>query len=424
MKVTVIGLGKIGLPLAVQFASMGVSTIGLDVNEETVRLVNNGEEPFPEEMDLQRRLANAVSSNLLNATSDAQEAISLANVIVVAVPLFVDSAGKADFRVIDSVTDQIAKYIQPQTLICFETTLPVGTTRNRFTRRIESISQKKVGEDFYVVFSPERVLTGRIFSDLRRYPKIVGGVTEGCALRGVEFYSKVLDFDSREDLSKPNGVWSVGSAEAAEFVKLAETTYRDVNIGLANQFSIFADEINVDIQKVINAANSQTYSHIHQPGISVGGHCIPIYPQFYLENNPTASIVRSAREVNWTMPDYYVDKLLAVDGELVDKSILVLGVSYRPNVKEVAFSGAYEIKKRLMKLGAKPKFLDPLYSSEELLELGFDPALKHEDFHFAIIHTAHTDYFNFDFSKYKKMKFVVDGRGCLGKGLGLVAVNE
>src|SRR5690606_31775712 len=162
----------------------------------------------------------------------------------------------------------------PGTLVSYETTLPVGTTRDRWAPMLEAGSGLTVGEDFHLVFSPERVLTGRVFSDLRRYPKLVGGVDAASTAAGTAFYEAVLDFDEREDLPRPNGVWDLGSSEASEMAKLAETTYRDVNIGLANQFARFADLHGLDVMKVIESCNSQPYSHIHRPGIAVGGHCI------------------------------------------------------------------------------------------------------------------------------------------------------
>lgn len=424
MKIAVIGLGKIGLPLAVQYASKGYATVGLDVNHETVDLINKGREPFPEEAELQVQLQAVVQNGLLTATIDALIAIGDADVIVVAVPLFVDQNGNADFRVIDSVTFSIGANMKKGALVCYETTLPVGTTKKRFTAKLQEVSGNQVGKDFYVVFSPERVLTGRIFSDLRKYPKIVGGVTPECATRGFDFYTNVLDFDDRQDLSKPNGVWIVGSADAAEFVKLAETTYRDVNIGLANQFAKYADEINVDIHDVIESANSQSYSHIHQPGISVGGHCIPIYPQFYLQNDPAATIVRSAREANWSMPKFFVEMLKRVDTNLKGKKVLVLGVTYRPNVKEVAFSGAFDVKEHLIALGTQPYFEDPLLTTEELSSYGFDSSEGQKDFNYAIIHTNHSIYGDFNFSQYPSIKYIIDGRGDSGKGLGLIKIRD
>ena len=341
MKITVVAMGKIGLPLAVQFASKGHTVFGADVNEETVRLVNAGIEPFPGETDLDTKLAEVVSKGLLTATTDTASVVAESEAVVVVVPLFVDAEGTPDFGWMDSATRDIAKGLKPGTLVSYETTLPVGTTRNRFAQMLEEGSGLKLGTDFHLVFSPERVFTGRVFEDLRKYPKLVGGVDEASAKHGVEFYEQVLDFDVRNDLPRANGVWDLGSSEASELAKLAETTYRDVNIGLANQFARFAADNGIDVYAVIEACNSQPFSHIHQPGIAVGGHCIPIYPRMYLWNDPAATVVRAAREANAQMPAYTVDVLKAAHGDLKGQKVVVLGAAYRGGVKETAFSGVF-----------------------------------------------------------------------------------
>jgi nucleotide sugar dehydrogenase len=286
VNICVVALGKIGLPLAVQFASKGHKVIGADVNERTVELVNAGTEPFPGEHLLGEKLQAAIAAGTLSATTDTAAAVRESEAVVIVVPLFVDADGTPDFGWMDAATKAVARGLQPGTLVSYETTLPVGTTRDRWAPMLEAGSDLRAGRDFHLVFSPERVLTGRVFADLRRYPKLVGGVDEASAKAGVAFYESVLDFDERADLPRPNGVWDLGSAEASEMAKLAETTYRDVNIGLANQFARYADQQGIDVMKVIEACNSQPYSHIHRPGIAVGGHCIPIYPQMYLWNDP------------------------------------------------------------------------------------------------------------------------------------------
>jgi nucleotide sugar dehydrogenase len=283
MKITVVALGKIGLPLAVQFARKGHSVIGTDVNEKTVELVNSGVEPFPGEAHLGEYLAEVVKIGALRATSNTTSAVAESDAVVVVVPLFVDKDGVPDFGWMDAATQSIGNGLKPGTLVSYETTLPVGTTRDRFAPALEKLSGLKAGVDFHLVFSPERVFTGRVFADLRKYPKLVGGINEASGAHGVKFYEEVLDFDERADLLRGNGVWDLGSSEASELAKLAETTYRDVNIALANQFALFSESHGIDVQKVIDASNSQPFSHIHRPGIAVGGHCIPIYPRFYLE---------------------------------------------------------------------------------------------------------------------------------------------
>jgi nucleotide sugar dehydrogenase len=270
--------------------------------------------------------------------------------------------------------------------------LPVGTTRTRWKPLLEEVSGLKEGVDFHLVFSPERVLTGRVFADLRKYPKLVGGLSEAGAAKAVDFYNAVLDFDERPDLARANGVWDLGSAEASELAKLAETTYRDVNIGLANQFAKFAGANGIDIYNVIEATNSQPYSHIHQPGIAVGGHCIPVYPRLYLWNDPNATIVRAAREANASMPDYTVGLLEGAYGDLSGARVAVLGAAYRGGVKETAFSGVFATVDALTSRGATVLVHDPLYTDDELSRLGFAPYHLGEEVDAVVVQADHDEY--------------------------------
>lgn len=409
MKVCVVALGKIGLPLAVQFASKGHQVIGADVNAAVVDLVNQGVEPFPGEFELGLKMKAAVDAGLLSATTDTPAAVAEADVVVVVVPLFVDAEGIPDFGWMDAATQSIAKGLKPGTLVSYETTLPVGTTRERWAPMLEAGSGLTAGSDFALVFSPERVLTGRVFADLRRYPKLVGGIDEASTAKAVEFYEAVLDFDERDDLPRANGVWDLGSSEASEFAKLAETTYRDVNIGLANQFARFADKRDIDVLKVIEACNSQPYSHIHLPGIAVGGHCIPIYPRIYLWNDPEATVVRSAREANAAMPDYAVDLLAAAYGDLTGATVLVLGAAYRGGVKETAFSGVFPTVEALRARGAQPYVSDPMYTVDELESLGL-PAHRDEAPTALVIQADHVEYKDLVPADFPDVTVLVDGR--------------
>ncbi|WP_037601970.1 nucleotide sugar dehydrogenase [Streptacidiphilus rugosus] len=409
MQICVVALGKIGLPLAVQFADKGHRVIGADVNATVVDLVNNGVEPFPGEAELDVKLKAAVDAGLLTATTDTAAAVAESDAVVVVVPLFVDAEGVPDFGWMDDATKAIAAGLRPGTLVSYETTLPVGTTRNRWAPMLEQGSGLTAGKDFHLVFSPERVLTGRVFADLRRYPKLVGGIDEASARHGVDFYEQVLDFDERTDLDRPNGVWDLGSAEASELAKLAETTYRDVNIGLANQFARFADQTGIDILKVIDACNSQPYSHIHRPGIAVGGHCIPIYPRMYLWNDPAATVVRAAREANAAMPQYAVDLLAAAYGDLDGVNVLVLGAAYRGGVKEMAFSGVFGTVEALRARGAVPFVSDPMYTAEEISAHGLTPH-QGETVTAAILQADHAEYRELAATDLPEVSVLVDGR--------------
>ncbi len=410
MKIAVVALGKIGLPLAVQFAKKGHHVIGCDVNQKTVDLVNAGLEPFPGEAHLSEYLIEVVKSGHLTATTDTTAAVSQSEVVVIVVPLFVDIEGIPDFAWMDAATEKIAAGLKPGTLISYETTLPVGTTRNRFAPLLESGSGLKAGVDFNLIFSPERVLTGRVFADLRKYPKLVGGINEASTQAGIAFYESVLDFDDRPDLIQKNGVWDLGTSEASEMAKLAETTYRDVNIALANQFAIFAEDANIDIAKVISASNSQPYSHIHQPGIAVGGHCIPIYPRFYLWNDPLATVVRSAREANAAMPEHAIKLLAQTAGDLTDKRVAILGISYRGGVKESAFSGVFGTVTALKARGAEVLVNDPMYTDDEIISLGFKPYAIGAAIDAVVLQADHKEYKALTKSDFPGVKAIVDGR--------------
>ncbi len=413
MKITVVALGKIGLPLAVQFADAGHEVVGADVNAATVELVNAGVEPFPGEADLQVKLSAAVAAGSLRATTDTTAAVAESDAVVVVVPLFVSADGVPEFGWMDDATSAIGAGLRPGTLVSYETTLPVGTTRNRWKPMLEERSGLVEGTDFHLVFSPERVLTGRVFEDLRKYPKLIGGLSEAGAARGVEFYEAVLSFDDRPDLARGNGVWDLGTAEAAEMAKLAETTYRDVNIGLANQFARFAGANGIDVYQVIEASNSQPYSHIHRPGIAVGGHCIPIYPRLYLWTDPGASVVEAAREANAAMPAHAVDLAETAAGTLEGKRVAVLGASYRGGVKETAFSGVFPVVAALQARDAHVAVHDPLYSDDELVGLGFTPYHLGEEVDVVIVHTDHAAYRGLEPSDVPGVAVIVDGRRSL-----------
>jgi nucleotide sugar dehydrogenase len=403
MRAVVVALGKIGLPLAAQIARAGHEVIGCDIAPAVVDTVNAGRAPFPGEAGLDDVLAEVVGDGRLRAQTDTTAAVATGPELVVAVPpLMVDAAAQPDWHVLDAVVESIGTGLRPGTTVSIETTLPVGTTRWRVAPALANLSGLESGLDFHVVFSPERVSSGRVFHDLATYPKLVGGLTaEGEAL-GVELYSRFIAAD----------VWPMGSAETAELTKLAETTYRDVNIALANEYARYADEAGIDIDRVITAANSQPFSHIHRPGIAVGGHCIPVYPRFYLGSDQEARIPLAAREVNDAMPSYAVDLLETGLGSLRGERILILGVAYRGGVKETAFSGAYGVRDELRRRGAEPVAVDPLFAPAELTALGFEP-WDNAPVPGAVLQSDHVEYRQLQPAEVPGLRALVDGRGIL-----------
>ena len=409
MRAVVVALGKIGLPLAVQLARTGHDVVGCDIDPRVVDSVNAALEPFPGEADLGSLLREVVGAGRLRATTDTRAAVATRPDLVVLVPpLLVDADAHPDWRILDAVVADVSAGLAVregdpaplvQTTVAVETTVPVGTTRGRVAPALEAGSGLVAGDGFHVVFSPERVFSGRVFADLATYPKLVGGLDAAGEARGVALYGAFLPGVE---------VRGMGGAEAAELTKLAETTYRDVNIALANEFARHADALGLDVRAVIDAANSQPYSHIHRPGVAVGGHCIPVYPRFYLAGDPEAKLPAAAREINEAMPAYAVDLL----GDVAGQTVLILGVAYRGGVKESAFSGAFGLRDELTRRGARPVASDPLYDAAELAALGFS-AWTGEPVDAAVLQADHAEYSELAPSDLPGIGTVVDGRGVL-----------
>ena len=423
MKVCVVALGKIGLPLAVQFARSGHQVVGADIDQRAVDLIQAATAPFPGETNLDEYLAEVRANGTLTATTDTVAAVSDAEVVVIVVPLVVDRSGVPDFRAMDAATASVGAGLQEGTLVVYETTLPVGTTRQRFAPALIEATGYALGRELFVAFSPERVYSSRIFSDLSRYPKLVGGLDEASTAKAVVFYESALQFENRDDLARPNGVWDLGTAEAAELAKLAETTYRDINIGYANELAKYSDAHGLDVLAVIDACNSQPFSHIHRPGIAVGGHCIPVYPLFYLTGDPTAALPAAARVVNESMPAYAVQRLIDACGDLAGRTVAVLGLAYRGGVKESAFSGAFGVVDALQREGATALVHDPLYSDDEIRSHGFQPYSMGHRCDAAILQADHSEYQSLSVSMLGGATVIVDGRNCLPADTDLTVIS-
>lgn len=415
MRIAVIGLGHIGLPLAVQYASRGHDVVGCDIDERIVASINGGASPHDDEPALVERVPELVRSRRMRATTDDAAGVREAEVVVVIVPVAVDERREIDFGPIDAATREIARGLQPGTLVVYETTLPVGTTRDRFGPMLEEGSGLTLDRDLFLAFSPERVLVGRVLLDLRRYPKVVGGVSEESTRRAVAFYAAVLDEGTE--------IRAVANAETAEMTKLAETTYRDVNIALANEYARYAAKRGIDVSEVIAAANSQPYSHIHAPGVGVGGHCIPVYPHFLFNTEPDLRIPPLARAINDEMATFAVGELERHLGPLSGVDVLVLGIAYRADVREDAFSAAFRLRDALVAAGAIVHGHDPYFAPEHLAGLGFAPydldaptAIRA-----AVIQAPHATYQSLDLATIPGLELLLDGRNALDRATVIAA---
>ncbi len=404
--VAVVGAGKMGLPLAAQFASHGWSVVAVDIDPAVVAAIAGGRSHIGEEAGLASLVADAHAAGRLRATLDGAEAAREADVVVLVVPVMLDAASHPDHRSMDAAVAAIAPGIHAGSTVIFETTLPVGDTRGRYAKRLVEASGLELEDDLFVAFSPERLYSGAAIRNLATYPKLVGGLGPASTARAAAFYDSVLDAD----------VVAMSSAETAEFAKLADTTYRDVNIALANQFANYADRIGVDIGEVIAGANSQPYSHIHQPGLGVGGHCIPVYPHFLLDRAPELGLVALAREVNDGQVTVVLDAMTEVLGGLDGRTVLVLGLTYRHGVKELAYSRALPLIAGLTERGARSLAYDPLLADDEIATAGAEPWTWGDplpDVEAIVTQTGDPTWRSLDASWFEGLRLFVDGRNSL-----------
>ena len=365
MDVCVVGLGKIGLPLAARVASRGHSVVGCDIDPAVVESVNRGECPIAGEEGLEEALRASVAEGTLRATTDTAEGVRASEVAAVIVPAFLTADRQADFSAVDAAARAIAGGLTKGTLVVFETTLPVGTTRSRLGPILSAGSGLEVGEGFLLAFSPERISSGSALADLASYPKVVGADDERSAQAAARFYATAVGAR----------VLPVASTATAELVKLMELTYRDVNIALANEFALCAERAGVDVTEAIAAANSQPYAHVHAPGIGVGGHCVPVNPWFLINGLGPAPLAELARRINDGMPSQAARLLERSLGGVAGRTILILGLAYRANVKESYHSTAHPAGRGAVGCRRLNVMVhDPLFSHEEIRAQGLTPA--------------------------------------------------
>lgn len=404
MNVSVVALGKVGLPVAALLASRGHRVAGCDLNPAVVEAVNRGVSHITHEPGLAERVAQEVAAGRLRATTDTAAGVAGADVVIVLAPLDVDAEHRPDFRLMDAAFAAIARGLKPGALVLLETTAPVGTSRQRYLPVLEA-GGRRCGRDFFFAFSPERLQSGRVERDLATYPRIVGGIDAASAERAAAFYAAAYGAE----------VMTLADAEAAEFCKLAESIYRDVNIALANELAAYAAAHGVDFHAVVPAANSQPQSHLHRPGLGVGGHCIPVYPYFLAADAERAGLTLLARTINDEAHRRAADLLDAALGGLRGRRVLILGLTYRPGVKETAHSPALDLAGELARRGATAFGHDPLLHADEVESLGLGAGSPHDGtaYDALVLHTADPEYRELDIASMLGLAVALDCVGAL-----------
>ncbi len=353
-KIGILGMGYVGLPLAVVFAEAGFDVIGIDPIQEKMDLLNKGESyildiPTPQ-------LANLVKQGKIKGTTD-YSVLKDIDAVSICVPTPLRKTGDPDLSFIVSATESLSAYIHKGMVVVLESSTYPGTTREMVLPRLEECCNLKVGEDFFLAFSPERVDPGREDWTTVNTPKVIGGITEACSEVAARWYDQALDT-----------VVEVTSTEVAEMAKLLENTFRMINIGLVNELALMCDRLNVDVWEVIEAAATKPFGFMKfTPGPGLGGHCIPIDPLYLswkLKSlNYNARFIELASEINTNMPRYVVGKVqdaLNLHHKSVNGSkILILGVAYKPDIDDIRESPALDIIHLLEEKGAGVEYHDP-----------------------------------------------------------------
>lgn len=355
IQVAVIGLGYVGLPLAVEKAKAGFKTTGFDVQEEKVKMVNEGHNYIGDVID--DDLKELVETGILSATTDFSF-IKEADFIAICVPTPLDEYQQPDISFVKSSTEEVAKYLKKGTMVVLESTTYPGTTEELIKPILEKGSGLKCGEDFYLGFSPERVDPGNAIYKTKNTPKVVGGIGKDATEVIAAMYRAVLDGE----------VCEVSSPAIAEMEKILENTYRNVNIGLINELAILCDRMNINIWEVVDAAKTKPYGfQAFYPGPGLGGHCIPLDP-YYLswkarEFGFHTSMIESSMMINDRMPEYCVDRASRILNErkkaLNGAKVLALGVAYKQDIDDYRESPALKVIENFEKVGAQIDFYDP-----------------------------------------------------------------
>lgn len=353
-KVGIIGLGYVGLPLAMVLVKAGFTVTGLDISETKVKLLNSGKSDIDDVPD--EAVADAVKTGKFAATTDPRT-LSKMDTISICVPTPLSKTKDPDVSFILAAMDFVKANLKKGTLIVLESTTYPGTTEDLILPLLQA-KGLKVGRDFFLAFSPERVDPGNAVYTTANTPRVVGGVTPDCTRVARTFYLQSIQH-----------VHAVSSTKAAEMVKLLENTFRSVNIGLVNEVAVMCDRLDVNVWEIIEAAATKPFGFMpFYPGPGLGGHCIPIDPHYLswkLKSlNYYARFIELAGDVNSHMPEYVVDRI----GNLLNRrfarsinksSILVLGVAYKPNIKDIRESPALDVINLLEKKGAKVAYNDP-----------------------------------------------------------------
>ena len=415
IRVCVVGIGRIGLPTALLFAKSGLNTIGVDINENLVQNINSGIYPLKDEPGIEEIFNDVIKNKKFSATTKIEDAVPNADLILLSLPTPMDGNNIPDYSALRSVATQLSEILSPNSLVIVESTIEPGFIEDEIVSIISKSRRLKIEENFFIGVCPENANPGEILHDFTNLPRLVAGINNDVTKIIKIIYNFVF---SVEIVEMPN-------CKTANAVKLTTNVFRDVNIAFVNELSLMFEKLGIDTMKVLEAAKKKYNFQVHYPGSGVGGPCLPINSYQFLNSarriGVKLSIIESSRKINEKMPDHVVeltsDAFKESNKSIQNSEILILGVSYKPNVKDIQLSPAKYIIKKFQNLGANVHIHDPNFSSTEVfgikVEDNLDDIISKMDA--AIIVTGHDDFKKIEISSFAKMKtpILVDTSGII-----------
>ena len=409
------GIGRIGLPTALSFAKSGLTTIGVDINESLVEMINSDNFPLKDEPGYEEIFHTVISEKKFSATTNIEEGVSNSNLILLSLPTPMDENNIPDYSALKSVASQLSQFLKPNSLVIVESTIEPGFIEDEMISMITNNEKLIVENNFFIGVCPENANPGEILHDFTNLPRLVGGINENISKIIKLIYNSVFGVELIE----------MPDCKTANAVKLTTNVFRDINIAFISELSLMFEKLGIDTMKVLEAAKKKYNFQIHYPGAGVGGPCLPINSYQFLNTAKRIglelNIIESSRKINEKMPEHVVQLLLdgfkENDKPIKDSHILLLGVSYKPNVKDIQLTPAEHIIKKLQDLGAIVHIYDPYFISQNVFNIHTEKNLNEiiSNVDSTIIVTAHDEFKKLEISLFKQMKtpVLVDTRGII-----------
>jgi len=415
LRVCVIGIGRIGLPTALSFAKSGLVTIGVDINKNLVDNINSGNFPLKDEPGYDEIFENVIQNKKFSATTNIEDAVPNSDLILLSLPTPMDENNIPNYSALRDVASKLSEILSPNSLVIVESTIEPGFIEDEMVSLISKSGRLEIKKNFFIGVCPENANPGEILHDFTNLPRLVGGINPEITKTIKSIYNFVF---SVELVEMPN-------CKTANAVKLTTNVFRDINIAFVSELSLMFEKLGIDTYKVLEAAKKKYNFQIHYPGSGVGGPCLPINSYQLLNTarriGSDLSIIESGRKINEKMPEHVIELTSDAFKEsqklLENSKILILGVSYKPNVKDIQLTPAEEIIKKLQDMNVIVHIYDPYFTSTEVFGINVEKNIEDiiSNVDATIIVTAHDEFKKLDISIFKQMKhpILVDTRGII-----------